>query len=147
MKSMLELNMKPVRKDRLLPNGLPRYVHCYDNGGTDKPGGSVDRYTVVFTGNYRKKTDGESLYLGMSGEPFHPQGFGQHGSHDRRIDLPVPRHLGKRIGFLDLPEDCQILVLSDYLDLWDLVPADGMAQDEARRIVGARAERNAGVPY
>ena len=147
MKSMLKTNMKATRKDRLLPNGLPRYVRCYDNGGTDKPGGSIDRYTAVFTGNYRKKTGGEFLYIGMNGSPFDPQGFGQHGSHSSRIDRPRHRHIGKRIGFLDLPQDCRILVLHDYLDLWDLTTDSEAAWVDARAMVAEREKRNAGVPY
>ena len=33
------------RKHALMPNGEPRYVHCYDNGVTKKP--TFDRYTIV----------------------------------------------------------------------------------------------------
>ncbi len=40
-----------VRKASLVPNGIPRYVRCYDNGGE-----SFDRYTVVFTGLYTQRT-------------------------------------------------------------------------------------------
>lgn len=129
------------RRNRLLPNGLPRWVRICDNGGPDAKGGSIDRYTCVFTGHYRHKTGGEFIYIGMNGSPFHPQGFGQHGSHRTQIDRPGYRQLGKRIGFLNLPDDCQVLVLRDYLDLWDLVP-DGTASAEAQRMVEARAKRN-----
>jgi len=62
------------RTERLLPNGVPRYIRCYDNGGK-----TADRYTVCYTGNYRGKTKGWHDYVGMSGAPFHPQGIGQHG--------------------------------------------------------------------
>jgi hypothetical protein len=37
----------------LMPNGVPKYVRVYDNGGK-----SFDRYTVVFTGRYTHKTGG-----------------------------------------------------------------------------------------
>ena len=65
----------------LAPNGIPKYVRCYDNGGVDVEGGSGDRYTVVFSGNFPK---GEGInkeypYLAMSESPFHPQGIGLHG--------------------------------------------------------------------
>jgi hypothetical protein len=106
-----------TRSERLLPNGKPRYVHCYDNGGE-----SIDRYTVIFTGRYRHKTGGEFIYLAMNAAPFHPQGFGQHGGSDKQIDWPRYGHLGRKIQFDVLPADCQRLVLSDYRDLWDIKP-------------------------
>ena len=62
--------------------------------------------------------------------PFHPQGFGQHGESDTR---PVDRsaagwppsvgrrcHLGVRIKFSDLPEDCRTCALRDYKYYWGL---------------------------
>lgn len=110
----------------LMPNGIPRYVRCYDNGGE-----SADRYTVVFTGRWRKRGDNSARcqYVGMSGEPFHPQGFGQHGENERQIDVnksgfapAIGRkcHLGTRIRFQDLPADCRKLVLQDYKEIWRL---------------------------
>jgi len=77
-------------------------VNCYDNGGS-----TFDRYTIVF-----KKLDerGDCVYLAASTYPFHPQGFGQHGSARGRIDLPTWKHLGKRIRFSELPEDVQKFV-------------------------------------
>jgi hypothetical protein len=103
------------RIPRLLPSGKPRYIRCYDNQGE-----TADRFTVVFSGRYRHKTGGEFWYVGMSGAPFHPQGIGQHGSHHKQIDWPTYGHLGKKISFDQLPEDCQKLVLRDYKYLWDL---------------------------
>ena len=35
----------PDRKERLFPDGVPRYLCCYDNGGV-----TAERYTAVFTG-------------------------------------------------------------------------------------------------
>lgn len=129
------------RRKRLLPNGVPRYVRCYDNGGE-----SADRYTVVFTGNY-PKGDGinkEFGYRAMSGSPCHPQGVGLWGSigpwssppwngpvdtigfkNGKRCYVWPPAigrkcHLGKRIHFKDLPEECRKLVLQDYLEVWNL---------------------------
>ncbi len=120
------MSAKQERQARLLPGGIPRYVRCYDNGGE-----SIDRYTVVFTGRYRHKTGGEFAYLAMNAAPFHPQGFGQHGSSDRQIDVAGGSwggpsigkrcHLGVRIPFDTLPTDCRALVLSDYRELWDLI--------------------------
>jgi len=107
--------MKLTRADSLMPAGIPRYVRCYDNGGTDKPGGSSDRYTVVYTG--RK---GGGNYIGMSAYPTHPQGIGQHGESQFPIDRPTYGHLGRKIRFEALPPDCQKVVLSDYKDIWEL---------------------------
>jgi len=108
------------RKNALVPNGIPRYVRCYDNGGT-----SADRYTVVFTGRYTHKTNGGFWYLGMSTNPFHPQGIGQHGDSNSPIDTPSYKHLGKKIKFTDLTAECQKLVLQDYLYLWDFTDENG----------------------
>lgn len=103
------------RTERLLPGGVPRWIRCYDNGGE-----TIDRYTVVYTGNYTSKTGGYHWYVGMSGQPFHPLGFGQHGETLGACDHPTYGHLGKRIQFADLPPDCQQLVLRDYVYLWDI---------------------------
>ena len=75
-------------------------IRIYDNGGK-----TVDRYTVV----YMNIQEGPGLYgcRGMSEHPFHPQGFGMYGSA-----MPG-RHLGKRIAFEQLPQDCQKLVEQD----------------------------------
>jgi len=114
--------VKLARLDRFAPfcesgEREPRKVCIYDNGGVDA-GGSIDRYTAVFTG-----TRSVCNYLAMSEEPFHPQGFGQHGESESRIDVPVSRHLGKKIKFSQLPVDCRSFVLSDYAVMWRLVPA------------------------
>ena len=111
----LQQEKKKLRSARLLPNGIPRYIRCYDSGEN----GSFDRYTVCYTGNYRGKTDWFQ-YVGMSTYPFHPQGFGQHGESETQIDRPTYGHLGKKIKFEDLPQDCQKLVLQDYKEIWKL---------------------------
>ena len=112
------------RYKALMPNNSPRYVRCYDLGNDS----SADRYTVCFTGNYRSHGN-HFQYLAMSGEPFHPQGVGQHGSNEDRIDVNksgfAPAmgrkcHLGKRIPFSELPVDCQRLVMQDYRAIWYL---------------------------
>lgn len=90
----------------------PRYIRIYDNGGE-----TLDRYTVLFT---KKRVDGEFIGLGMSENPAHPQGFGQHFTSAEILDYPQSSHLGKRIKFEDLPEDCQRLVIEDYKDIWEI---------------------------
>jgi hypothetical protein len=102
------------RKNNLMPKGIPRYIRCYDNNGR-----SLDRYTVVYTGRYTHKTNGSFWYISMSANPF--QGIGQHGeSNFMPIDKPKYAHLGKKISFQELPEDCQKAVIQDYAYLWDI---------------------------
>jgi len=125
------------RIERLAPNGIPRYVRCYDNGGE-----SCDRYTVVFSGNFPKGKGmmKEFPYLAMSESPFHPQGVGLHcgvgpyNGHSSPCDcigkggkgyawppaIGRKNHLGTRIRFQDLPHDCQICVWGDYADYWSI---------------------------
>ena len=77
-------------------------IRCYDDGGK-----SVDRYTVVYMDWPENKPGRFYSCVGMSDAPFHPQGVGQHSI------ATVGRHLGKRIQFEDLPEDCRELVRRD----------------------------------
>ena len=99
-------------------------------------GGSFDRYTVVFTGRApvmrAPGIPSQYPYLGMSCNPCHPQGFGQHGHTDNQpcdcrpgSGWPPPvggkSHWGsRRITWAQLPQACQKLVLSDYKAIWDL---------------------------
>lgn len=106
---------------------LLKGVRIYDNSRA-----SVDRYTVCYPA-YRLKPIARIIgddapdksnsvweasgwvctYLVMSSAPFHPQGVCQHGEHWKAIDRPSHKHLGKRITFDQLPEDCQTSVLQD----------------------------------
>ena len=64
-----------------------KILGIYDNGGR-----TFDRYTVVYNEHFTwDKTDGLFVCLGMSGNPFHPQGFAQHSS------AMVGPHLRKQI--------------------------------------------------
>lgn len=84
-------------------------IRAYDNGGK-----TCDRYTVVYLETaFIQRATGRKAYqfVGMNDEPFHPQGIGQHGECENG------RHLGKRIKFADLPEDCKRLVLMDLADM------------------------------
>jgi hypothetical protein len=102
------------RTEQLMPNGIPRWIRCYDNGGA-----TADRYTVVFT---KKRIDGVCLYIGASDHPFDPQGFGQHGESDSPIDRSTYSHLGKRVAFDSLPPDVQKFTTQTYCAIWDLQP-------------------------
>ena len=117
-----------TRKDRLLPGGVPRYVRCYDQPE------AADRYTVCFSGK-AGSIGGWYSYRAMSKYPFDPQGIGlwlasEHQPCDTMGEIPgkwywppaIGRkcHLGKRIPFTELPEDCRKLVLQDYKEIWKL---------------------------
>jgi hypothetical protein len=78
-------------------NGQP--VKVYDNGGK-----TIDRYTVAYMAQPEPFC---VSMLAMNDSPFWPQGFCQHCG-----GKPGP-HLGKRIPFASLPEDCQKAVKQD----------------------------------
>lgn len=80
-------------------------IRCYDNGGK-----TADRYTVVYLDDPETPMPHCKLHynsVGMSADPFHPQGFGQHCA------AMCGAHLGKRIPFASLPNDCRKLVERD----------------------------------
>jgi hypothetical protein len=86
-------------------NKTLKHIRIYDNGGE-----TLDRYTAVFM---MLKESGPNEYsaVGMSENPFSPQGFGQH-----TIATPG-RHLGRRIKFSSLPKDCQRMIMNDLNDI------------------------------
>ncbi len=75
-------------------------IKCYDNGGK-----TLDRYTVVYLNEVEDKFKKTYAARGMNSMPFH--GIGMY------CTAMVGRHLGKRIKFEELPEDCQKLVKQD----------------------------------
>lgn len=108
-----EGNRIGVNLNAYTPEGKPKYVRVYDNGGE-----SIDRYTVVFS----QLRTGWCYYLAMNGAPFHPQGFCQSGEAPLAIDYPTYGHLGKKITFDALPEACQRAVMQDYRGFWGAFP-------------------------
>ena len=76
-------------------------IRIYDNGGK-----SFDRYTAVFMN--QPERDGCFAALGMSEEPFHPQGYGMH------VSAMPGRHLGRRIRLADLPADCRRFITNEH---------------------------------
>jgi len=80
-------------------------LRIFDNGGA-----TFDRYTAVFLPSRMGST---YCYIGMSENPTHPQGFGQHGelSHSYLIDND-----DTEITVDDLPERAKALVLSNFKD-------------------------------
>jgi hypothetical protein len=98
-------------------------IRCYDNGGI-----TADRYTVVFLTPYFVDDTERAWFVsvGMSSDPYHPQGVGYHNETPRLIDEPTSDHLGKPIAFTDLPEKCRIMVERDLENIGE------MRSDETR---------------
>lgn len=146
------------RRERLMPDGQPRWLRVYDNGGGHKyfcrkcsafslskrgcptldckgkpipantGDGSIDRYTIIFTGNFRGR-EGRCYYVASGSFPTHPQGFYQHGESDVIIDVGKSgfppgmgdlNHLGRRIPFKVLPVEVKKLIRSEYKEIWNL---------------------------
>lgn len=110
------------RQEQLMPAGVPRWIRVYDNGGR-----TADRYTVVFTGAYRriglKRHERPTMWhvvAGMSGEPYWPQGVCMHSEYPNIIDRPTSSHLGRRVKFDKLPVDVRYAIIQTYVDLWNL---------------------------
>lgn len=98
---------RPKRSSPRWLEGAPSPVlACYDSG----PNKGYDRYTVLYGVPFWVPEMHRHIpYVAMSGAPFHPLGFCQHGempSYNRDA-------LGKKIRFLDLPEDCRKAVHLD----------------------------------
>lgn len=71
----------------------PENVRIYDNDGK-----TWDRYTIVVD-----EENGDRTFHGASSNPFDPQGFGQYCGEN----FEEGPHLGREIGFADLPEPVQ----------------------------------------
>jgi len=129
------------RITRLLPNGEPQYVRIYDHGEESK---FSDHITVIFSGNYTSRTGGEHVLIGMSCEPFHPQGIcmtsqypyqcdtlgpnGEQGARWGGVSIGRRCHLGKRIPFSELNDDCQRATLQTYCDIWEIPLPESVAK-------------------
>ena len=134
--------MKNLRLKNLLPNGYPRYVRVYDNGGA-----TMDRYTVVFTGRYGNRVpsrDRMKHSLGMSENPTAPNGFCQVFEDRLAFDLDEKEHrwppaygesnhLGKRIHWHELPEVCRQEALKVYKELWQLQKIEEQEMQQRQR--------------
>jgi hypothetical protein len=90
-------------------DGSPKWVRIYDNGG-----GSFDRYTAVFTGNYKNRPTGLCEYISFNT----PASFWMHEESRTIIDRPAYSHLGKQIGFYDIPVESQGALMADYKCAW-----------------------------
>lgn len=90
------MTYRPRRATKRWQEGAPEYVlDCFDNKGK-----TTDRYTVLFGGSLWYPELGRNvMYLGMSDNPTHPQGFSQWGEISANWR---PSH--QRVRWLDLPE-------------------------------------------
>jgi hypothetical protein len=104
---------KSERAESLMPQGIPKWIRCYDAGGN-----FADRYTVIYTHAQSFGLKGYTVGVGMSANPYHPQDIGMHFECQKH--KYNGRSGGKRIKFADLPEDCKRLVVSDYREYWGL---------------------------
>lgn len=89
------------RTERLMPNGVPRYVRCYRNGYD---------YTVVFTG--RLEIEGKRFALTLT------DGLVAGNWYDGFIDRPSYIHLGTKVRYDDLPSHYIPRVIAHYRNLW-----------------------------
>jgi hypothetical protein len=105
---------KRYRRSRAsYPQGV---IGVYDSG----PNHGDDRYTVVYE-PYTFWGETWFGYVAMSADPFHPQGFGQHGESERRLTHET---CGRTISFEDLSDDCQRLVMHDLSESENVPIAD-----------------------
>jgi len=92
-------------KNTIMVSGKRKTCRIFDLGAES---GVADRYTVAFRG-YRVEGCGMVYpYLAAGPQPFHPQGFGQHGESREFL---TGRHLGKRVTFESVPADVQRFIL------------------------------------
>ena len=81
----------------------PFFLHGERLDIWDNKGASIDRFTVVFTGETPRKSQG-MLYrpcVSMSARPDSSTGIYMHG------ECVNDKHLGKKIMFADLPKECK----------------------------------------
>lgn len=119
-KSNIKNSTNKRRFGSFFKDGMPTKVRCYTNDGE-----TLDRYTIVFSGNYRRLTGGMFHSLGCSGCPGHPHGIGYFSEDKTQIDKPNYGHLGVKIKFAELPSEVQKYVLSYYLNLWNFTTDAG----------------------
>lgn len=83
----------PPRNERIVHRGATHRIRCYDNAGA-----TLDRYAVVFM-DREERRPGFFDSLAMNAEPFH-------GIGASAMAMPGS-HLGRRVPFAALPEQCQ----------------------------------------
>lgn len=110
------VNYKPRRQSkRWLDGDCPKGVLAiYDDSRT------FDRYTVFFTEPAYGTTYADMVlsYIGMSENPFHPQGFGQNGeltAHDTaRFRYENSKRAAKWSSLPEAVKKCVLMGLNGY---------------------------------
>lgn len=105
-------------KDEIIAtdNGRVHAVRCYDNDGKPADSRSAERYTVIYMDvpeRYAVKTGRQRPGMGLTA--FEALGMNappHHGTGTHTTALPGA-HLGERIAFAELPEECRECVLSE----------------------------------
>lgn len=77
-------------------------VLIFDNGGK-----TADRFTVCFPWDKNPQAGTIVACVGMGETPFAPNGFCQHSN------AMVGEHLGKRINYVDLNNDCAKVIRNE----------------------------------
>lgn len=110
------------------PDPINARVRIYDNGGPScrdhvtfdskdrahEGRGTIDRFTAIYLDVQQSHRGPYVNYVAMDCDPFHPQGFGQHGEMEcTKRGRPLHGYLGELILFEELPEPCQRLIRQD----------------------------------
>lgn len=98
--------MKMKIKNTITIDGKRKVCRIFDLGH----GVAFDRYTIAFKGCRANGYEMVYPYLASSDNPFHPQGFGQHGESKEFL---TGKHLGKRVSFDTLPEQVKQFILQN----------------------------------
>lgn len=80
----------------------------------DKPD-CGDRYTIAITGLQEINGVEYVVFLAASENPYHPQGVGQYCKEvpDEQFSTAKYRHLGKRVGWYDVPKRVREFILQE----------------------------------
>ncbi len=102
-----------VRRERLMPGGVLKYVRCYLDDNTQL-------FTVVFSGRYTPNTNGEHVTVTFrAGNPYAP-GNAKLVWSKQHPDRPNYGHLGRKARQYQLTEAQQRYVLEVYEKIWCL---------------------------
>lgn len=93
--------------DSLIRDGVPRYIRLYLDRKQDYP------WLVVFTSNYRRKTDGMFLAVRLS-----DGGGVVQLKSEIPFDYPSNIGCGRMMRWGVLPAFCQSLIRAQYIALW-----------------------------
>lgn len=118
--SMSDIRTRHARKERLMPNDVPKYVRCYKY---PKTGGVRTNFIVVFTRMGRTGTN-RHKYQGK-GHPYLVAKQEKNGRYDEAEIIEstfpwYPMSFDQKVSFADLPTNVQILTKLIYSKLWKI---------------------------